>query len=54
MGDEDLIRLNVEVPKELWRRAKIRAAENDLDLRQIVIEALELYLGGKPKKGGKS
>jgi hypothetical protein len=54
MAKDDLIRLNVEVPRELWRRAKIRAAETDRDLRQVVIDALEAVLGGKSKKGGKS
>lgn len=53
MGGEELIRLNVEIPKDLWRRARIRAAETDLNLRQIVIEALEQALGTKQKKGGK-
>jgi hypothetical protein len=53
MADKDLIRLNVEVPRELWRKAKIRAAETDKDLRELVIEALENYLGTKSKKGGR-
>jgi hypothetical protein len=53
MPDKDLIRLNVEVPRDLWRKAKIRAAETDRDLKDLVIEALENYLGAKSKKGGK-
>ena len=54
MAKADLIRLNVEVPRELWRRVKIRAAETDRDLRQVVIDALEAALGPKAKKGGKA
>ena len=53
MSAKELIRLNVEVPRDLWRKAKIRAAETDKDLRELVIEALETYLSGKPRKGGK-
>jgi hypothetical protein len=52
MAKPDLIRLNVEISRELWRRAKIRAAETEKDLREIVIEALENYLGAKSKRGG--
>ena len=52
--DRELIRLNVEIPRDLWRRAKVHAAQTDSDLREVVIEALEQLLGSKPKKGGKS
>ena len=53
MAKEGLIRLNVEIPRDLWRRAKVLAAETDRDLREVVIEALEQYLGAKPTKGGR-
>jgi hypothetical protein len=53
MGNEEKIRLTVEIPKELWRRAKQRALDTDRDLRTVVIEALEAALGGKAKKEGK-
>ena len=52
MRNDQRIRLTVEIPKELWRRAKVRAAETDRDLRSVVIEALEVALA-KPKKGAK-
>jgi len=46
-----MARLNVEVPKDLHRRAKLRAVETDRDLREIVIEALEAALEpSKPRK----
>jgi hypothetical protein len=51
---EGTIRLTVEIPKELWRRARVRAAETDRDLREVVIEALEAMLGKPTKKGGGS
>lgn len=40
MGDEDLVRLNVEIPRDLWKRAKMFAVEHDSDLRTLVIAAL--------------
>lgn len=51
--EQEKVKLTVEIPKELWRRARVRAAETDSDLRSVVIEALELMLGTKAKKGGK-
>lgn len=54
MADVEKIRLNVEISKELWRRAKQRALDSDKDLRTVVIEALEAWLSKGPKKGGKS
>lgn len=54
MADNEKAKLTVEVPKELWRRAKMRAVETDRDLRDVVIEALEVALGKPPKKGGKA
>ena len=53
MADEGRVRFTVELPRDLWRRARMRAAETDRDLRDVVIEALETLLGAKPKKGGK-
>ena len=50
--DEDEKRLTVDIPAELHRRAKIRAAELGVDLRVIVIEGLQLRLAQKDKKAG--
>jgi hypothetical protein len=52
MADEQRqrIRLNVEVTKDLWRRAKLRALDTDKDLRDVVIEALEALLAKPPKR----
>lgn len=52
--DEGKVKLTVEIPKELWRKAKVRAAETDRDLRSVVIDALQAALGDKVKKGGRS
>jgi hypothetical protein len=51
--EQEKVKLTVEIPRELWRRAKVRAAETDSDLRSVVIAALELMLGARPKKGGR-
>jgi hypothetical protein len=40
----DTTKLTVEVPVDLWRRAKMRAIDERSDLRRIVIAALEGYL----------
>ena len=38
------------LPRELWKRAKVRAMDDGTDLSGIVIEALEAYLKAKPRK----
>ena len=42
------------LPVDLHRRARVRAAELDMDLRTIVIKALEEFLSRPAKKGGKA
>jgi hypothetical protein len=55
MPDEDLVKMTVAIPRTLWRSAKIRAAEQDRGLREIVIESLETYLsGGIERQPGES
>jgi hypothetical protein len=53
--EKDMVKTTILIPRELWRRAKVRAAETDADFRRVVIAALEAYLGGgrSPKKGGR-
>jgi hypothetical protein len=52
MAESETAKLTVVVPRELWRRARVRAAETDVDLRTVVIRALEAFLASRPKKGG--
>jgi len=47
MGEEDLVKTTVELPRLLWRKAKMRAVNDDTDLRSVVIAALEQYLKTK-------
>lgn len=44
----DTVKTTVDLPKDLWRAAKIRAMDEGGDLRSLVIAALVAYL----KKGG--
>jgi hypothetical protein len=54
MEAKDMARLNVEIPRDLWRRAKQRALDTDRSLKEVVIDALEATLGGgKTRKGGR-
>ena len=50
-GGEKLRKLIVEVPEEMLRTLKIRAAEQDSTIREIVTRAIqrELEKGGKQK-----
>jgi hypothetical protein len=45
------VRTTVVLPEPLWRAAKIRALEERRDLRDLIIEGLELVLAGK--RGGR-
>ena len=38
---------------ELHKRAKIRAVEEGITLKDLIIKALEVYLKTSKKKGGK-
>ena len=38
------------LPRDLWKRAKVRAMDDSTDLSGVVIAALETYL---KRKGGK-
>jgi hypothetical protein len=42
---EVLVKMTVLIPKGLHRRAKVRAAQTDVDMRDVVIAALETFLG---------
>ena len=53
MEKEELVQVTVRIPRSLWKRAKVRAAEQERDLRDLVMEGLERCLGEKLKKGGR-
>ncbi len=41
---DDVVKTTVELPADLWRAAKIRAMDERLDLRSVLILALERFL----------
>ena len=45
------MKLTVEIPEALYRRAKIRAVEEDATLRELVIASLERELAGSGRVG---
>jgi len=38
------VKTTVELPQDVWRAAKIRAMDEQADLRSVVISALRAYL----------
>jgi predicted transcriptional regulator len=42
----------IRLDPDLWRRVKVRAAQEDKDAQDILAEALKAYLT-KKKKGGR-
>jgi len=43
------IKTSIELPGDLWREAKIRAMDDRVDLRTVMIRALEAYLDLTPR-----
>jgi hypothetical protein len=43
----ETVKTTVDLPRALWREAKVRAMDAHTDLRSVIIAALEAYL----KKG---
>ncbi len=44
------VRTTLEIPDELFRRAKKRAADEDAPFRHVVETALRLYLAGRTRR----
>ena len=45
MGEEKIVRTTIRVPRKLWDRAKIRSVKDHTSLQDMMIKALEAYLG---------
>jgi hypothetical protein len=43
-GEPATVKTTLVMPEELWRRAKVRAMEERRDLRDLLIEGLEVIL----------
>ncbi len=48
------MRTTIELPDEILNRAKVRAAEANITLRQLFVKALESHLGQRPQKTRKA
>ena len=47
----ETIKTSVKLPRTLWKRARMRALEEDTELQVIITRALEAFLN--PEGGGK-
>lgn len=43
------MKTSVDIPDDLWKAAKILAVEENKDLRDVIVEALQEHLGKKTK-----
>ena len=43
-GGASVVKTSIHLPEDLWRRAKILAVEERKDLRDLLIEGLQLVL----------
>jgi hypothetical protein len=47
-AESKTVKTTIDLPEELWRKAKMRAVDERSDLRSVVIAALEGYLKVRP------
>ena len=40
------VKTSIRLPRELWKRAHIRAMDEDKDLQDVIAEALAAFLKG--------
>lgn len=46
-ADDELVQLNAKVPKSLLKKVRRIAVDEEIDIRDIVREALEAYIKGR-------
>jgi post-segregation antitoxin (ccd killing protein) len=44
------LKTTVVLPRDLWKRARIKAVEEETDLSTLIAKAIEAYLTSKPRK----
>jgi len=42
----DTVKTSIRLPRELWKRAHVRAMDEGKDLQDVIAEALAAYLKG--------
>jgi hypothetical protein len=45
------LKTTVVLPRDLWKRARIEAVEEETDLSTLIAKAIEAYLKSKPRRG---
>ncbi len=40
----DIVKTTMALPRDLWKRARVRAIDEDRDLQDVVVSAVEEYL----------
>lgn len=48
----DLVKVSMNLPVSLWKRLKIRAAQEETTATEIIVRLVKEYLS-KPKKGAR-
>ena len=49
-GDQgESLKTSFSISKQLWRRAKVRAMDEEIELQELISKAIELYLERKKK-----
>lgn len=43
-------RVNMDIDKQLWKRVSVKAAEDEMEKKEVVEEALKQYLNNKEEK----
>ena len=44
------LKTTVVLPRDLWKRARIEAVEEETDLSTLIAKTIEAYLKSKPRK----
>jgi hypothetical protein len=49
-GQGESLKTSFSISRQLWRRAKVRALDEGIELQELISRALELYLERKAKR----
>lgn len=44
--EPETVKTSLRLPRDLWRKAKVRAMDEDKDLQDVIAEALAAFLKG--------
>lgn len=49
----DLQKISINFPRDLWKKLRLKALQDDTTVTQILVELVERDLGTKSKKGAR-